>query len=123
MTRSIWNVLVFFIPVVLVIGLLRYAINDNSVVFFPTVMDVVDSFSNFPSIQELLAPVLSDVASGSKVLEDFSSISNTGDFFNVVGNFFRFIGSVVAVPFRVLFIPFQYVGWFFEWLFTWAGNA
>ena len=123
MTRSIWSVLIFFIPIILVVGLLRFAILDNSVVFFPTVIDVVDSFSNFPSIQDLLNPVLLDVSSGLKGLEQFANITDASDFFSAVGNFFVFLGSVIAVPFRVLFIPFQYVGWFFEWLFTWTGNA
>lgn len=97
MDKIAFRIVIFLVPIFVVIGVIRLALNGFEGSFLPSVEDMQSAFSSFPNIS-------------ADIQNAVVSFQNSPDSLQGIIGFFNVIGQVIAAPFRIL-------GWIFSVLF------
>lgn len=115
MGKLVWSFILFIMPVLVVLGIIRMANQGWQGSFLPTTDELIRIFSTFPDVRSYLGDAINAFNESRSLMETaFGTITDIGSFFNAIGSFFQVIGSGFLVLWNILIYAFNVIGYLFN---------
>lgn len=114
MGKLAWSFILFIIPVLFVMGVIRMANQGWEGSFLPSTDELITIFSNFPDVRSYLGDAITTFNNTRYLMETaFSTINDFVSFFVAIGKFFELIGNGFVVIWQILVYVFTVIGYLF----------
>ena len=119
MGKVIWKVVLFLLPVLCVIGLLRMSLGADPDEFLPSYETLLKQFASMPDFTQMVRDAVDTFnTTQAQMVSAWSNIDSLDTLFLAIGSFFMQFYNGLLVVVACVSIPFRWFGWFFNVIFT-----
>lgn len=119
MMKLVWRIVLVILPVLVIIGLFRMAFHyQEGIEFVPTWDEFVGKMATLPSPYDLCLDAINIYNYKNELFSEILSygITDMQSFFDVIGSWLNCAGAWFVVAWKVISVPFVYIGWFFQFI-------